>query len=48
MIRTTLEKRSKEDMKLFEGLDKLAKAQNKEIPEYTKEVLVEHVQKALG
>ena len=48
IIRTTLEKRSKEDMKLLEGLETLAKAQNKEVNEYAKDVLTEHVRKALG
>lgn len=47
VIRTTLEKRSKDDMKLFEGLEKLAKARNQQVNEYAKDVLREHVKKAL-
>jgi hypothetical protein len=47
VIRTTLEKRSKDDMELFEGLEKLAKARNQQVNEYAKDVLREHVKKAL-
>ncbi len=48
VIRTTLEKRSKEDMQLFKGLETLAKAKNQEVNEYAKDVLAEHVRKQMG
>jgi ParB/RepB/Spo0J family partition protein len=48
VIRSIFDKRSEEDIKYYEALQRLAKQNNMDVAEYTKKVIIEHVKSAVG
>jgi len=46
VLRTTFDRTKEDELAIFEGLEKLAKAENMEVDEYSKRVLSDHVKKA--